>query len=252
MTFVPDSRLEAVVASLQLPDFVSLTIQKFSCRKVLALHKKRDRDKDLTAAAIDGLADATSGMGQRSVSGMAEAGRSSSFDSPNPLDASGFPGSHQGLLMPQLTAVMNALYSADGYDFEGVLKEDSFEHYSDAFAFETEVARCISIDSSVATDLTRFWRVISDSALTEKSDDVTAAALHPALGASPAMGPVRHISEWAELFELQSRDLDPLNSDDAVEASRHFFIYCRKTRVMVVVLYKKVRCDDELSQDVDQ
>eukprot|EP00672_Neobodo_designis_P014875 CAMPEP_0174861600 /NCGR_PEP_ID=MMETSP1114-20130205/51999_1 /TAXON_ID=312471 /ORGANISM="Neobodo designis, Strain CCAP 1951/1" /LENGTH=238 /DNA_ID=CAMNT_0016096619 /DNA_START=33 /DNA_END=745 /DNA_ORIENTATION=+ len=137
MTFVPNARLEALSA-LAADSGTSLRAELFSCRKAAAMHKKRERqaapgtDAPATSEApTTPLSNESAGQGLLEAGSMLEAfARSTSYSEDSALP----------MYIPGLVATMNAMYEADGFDFSGVLNEEHFAHFTDAFEFEAAVA----------------------------------------------------------------------------------------------------------------
>jgi hypothetical protein len=207
MTFVPNAGLEALAASLAAGG-AEVRVEMFSCRKASAILKKRDRsvlepENPVDAPGSHSIVEAGSAL---------ENFRSSSFSDDSVLQA----------YMPALVATMNALYDGDGFDFTGVLTEEHFKHITDPIEFETQAVTAMG----KTIDIARMWKVIGDAALAKDTSDASK---------TPSAGPVTPLGEWAALFTLKEECPFVPECQDGSKA-RHFFAYCRKTRLMVAII----------------
>ena len=241
MTFVPNGRLESLSA-LAADTGTTLRVELFSCRKAVAMHKKRERQSGVVngGSPTSEVEPPTtplsgeSGMG----AGLLEAGstleafaRSTSYS-----DDSALP-----MFVPALVASMNAMYAADGFDFSGVLAEEHFVHFTDAFEFESAVPG----PAAAGIEWPRVWKVVSEVALAKDTSGSPTA--------TPGHGPSMHVGEWAELFQLRPDcPFVPTTTSASGEEEAppsHFFAYCRKTRLMVVLVVGVVGNADETQRE---
>lgn len=145
MSFVPSAAFERLnsrlhgVPSLKYPvadHLVTLRVEAFSCRKV---PRRSDEVPDESEPDIKKLVSETS-ISPTALALLTAGERMQSF-ARTTSHLGDDDETRENILdrLPHLCAVMNALYRADGYDFDGVVDETSFELFHDPFAMEEEI-----------------------------------------------------------------------------------------------------------------
>jgi hypothetical protein len=172
--------------------------------------------------------------------------------------------------LPAIISVMNSIYQNDGFDFRGVLSERHVEAFDSAVAAKAELDELLrGVSSSIEGDGDDRKTAASSSSTASSasqksiSDKIWRATLEvttpPAKqGLAATNSNNIHVDSSAsslEVFKLRAtNDIDPIPTGEtactadyasaAVVWSRHYFVYSRKVKLLIVIVVFALREND--------